>query len=407
MYISNKVLKDEYVANAFKSDASVGHYDWYLVNKNQYNNHLAIEAYDPENSKVDGVYSTSNLPNTLYNKVKDYVNPTTDYLNYSSWLSTTDKSSSINTATQKIKDWFNGYDVAAVSTAYLSALETLDGYENGDIVTCTNISTVKTALEAATTVAAIDAAMALVQKKLTLIPIKPTYPSDTYASIQLQRTLKAGYNSLSLPFGTTVAVLTGRSNAGDWVAQLQTVTYNAQDGYTLYFQKGDGTIEANQPYVLHLAEGAANITNPTWAGQTVSAPSAQTVTPTSGYDGQDGSSDYADWSMQSNFSAGMSMVGKYGIVNSAVGLMMGGAGSTLNAFSAYIQPPSGAAGVKIQSAYTDWDGTITFVPGLPGEWGSFEDSYVYKLSGHRLTRPTRGMNIIRYPDGIVRKVVVR
>ena len=156
MYISNKVLKDEYVANAFKSDASVGHYDWYLVNKNQYNNHLAIEAYDPENSKVDGVYSTSNLPNTLYNKVKDYVNPTTGYLNYSSWLSTTDKSSSINTATQKIKDWFNGYDVAAVSTAYLSALETLDGYENGDIVTCTNISTVKTALEAATTVAAID-----------------------------------------------------------------------------------------------------------------------------------------------------------------------------------------------------------------------------------------------------------
>ena len=192
------------------------------------------------------------------------------------------------------------------------------------------------------------------------------------------------------------------------MAQLQTVTYNAQDGYTLYFQKGDGTIAANQPYVLHLADGAANITNPTFSGQAVSAPSAQTVTPSSGYDGQDDiNSSYEDWTMLSNFTKGFSMAGKYGIVNSAGGLMLGGEGSTLNAFSAYIQPPTGAAGVRVQSAYIDWDGTIDYVPGLPGEASDFEDSAVYDLSGRRISHPVRGLNIIRRPDGTVRKVMAR
>ena len=270
------------------------------------------------------------------------------------------------------------------------------------------VSDAEAALELATSMGELNTAMGLISKRLMLLPAYPSYPADTYTSVVLSRTLKAGYNSLALPFGTTVATLTGRSNAGDWVAQLQTVTYNAQDGYTLYFQKGDGTIAANQPYVLHLADGTANITNPTFSGQAVSAPSAQTVTPSSGYDGQDDiNSSYEDWTMRSNFTKGFSMAGKYGIVNSAGGLMLGGEGSTLNAFSAYIQPPTGAAGVRVQSAYIDWDGTIDYVPGLPGEASDFEDSAVYDLSGRRISHPVRGLNIIRRPDGTVRKVMAR
>ena len=270
------------------------------------------------------------------------------------------------------------------------------------------VSDAEAALELATSMGELNTAMGLISKRLMLLPAYPSYPADTYTSVVLSRTLKAGYNSLALPFGTTVATLTGRSNAGDWVAQLQTVTYNAQDGYTLYFQKGDGNIAANQPYVLHLADGTANITNPTFSGQAVSAPSAQTVTPSSGYDGQDDiNSSYEDWTMRSNFTKGFSMAGKYGIVNSAGGLMLGGEGSTLNAFSAYIQPPTGAAGVRVQSAYIDWDGTIDYVPGLPGEASDFEDSAVYDLSGRRISHPVRGLNIIRRPDGTVRKVMAR
>ena len=81
--------------------------------------------------------------------------------------------------------------------------------------------------------------------------------------------------------------------------------------------------------------------------------------------------------------------------------------STPNAFSAYIQPPVGAAGVKVTSAYVDDDGHVDYVEGLPGEATDFEDSAVYDLSGRRLTQPIRGLNLIRTKDGRIRKVVVR
>lgn len=256
---------------------------------------------------------------------------------------------------------------------------------------------------------------------LHLNPSAPDYAAGTYDVVSLDRTLSAGYYTLALPFNTTIEALTGRTNANDWVAQLQTVTYNGEDGYTLYFQKtakgddaGGGTLSAGQPYVLHLG---ANITGyPSWEDQSVSSVVAQTVTATSGYGnnvGADGT--YASWSMTSNFTAGMDMEGLYGIVNSGTnnqggqgGLKLGGSGSTLNAFSAYITPPTavsqGTHVLRVRVAYVDTDGTTTYIDSSMAENSSSGPTAIYGPDGKRRSRLQPGVNIVRYKDGTVRKI---
>lgn len=156
---------------------------------------------------------------------------------------------------------------------------------------------------------------------LTLAPATtPSHNEGQYRKVFLNRTLKEGLSTIALPFNTTVAALTDRSDANDWVAQLETVTHTqadagTKDEYTLYFKKVEGgVITANKPYVLHL--GAA-VVNPTWTdmadGISVSAASATEQSATKGYTG------YGGWAMSANYEAGMNMEGKYGVVN-GVGL---------------------------------------------------------------------------------------
>lgn len=238
----------------------------------------------------------------------------------------------------------------------------------------------------------------VVKPVLILNPSSPSYVPKIYGTITLSRTFVAGYYTIALPFSTTVAALTGRAaNADDWVAQLSTVTYNAVDGYTLYFNKmTDGAIAANQPYVLHLGDA---VSEPTWTDVEVSAASPTTITPSSGYSATvspDGST-FTDWQMASNFEAGFSMEGLYGIVNSVGGLKRGrGSSAILNAFTAYITPPSGSAGIKVRSAFTDEFGTTTYISGLPAADPSANPSPptdLYDLSGRRIITPRRGLFI--------------
>lgn len=247
----------------------------------------------------------------------------------------------------------------------------------------------------------------VIKPVLVLDPTEtPVIEFSDYGTVTLSRTLPSGYSSLALPFSTTVATLTGRTaNANDWVAQLQTVTYNAEDGYTLYFNKvTSGDITANQPYILHL--GAA-VSNPQWSDMEVAAAEAATVTASNGYGSNVGAAGtFADWSMSSNFEAGMSMSGKYGVVNSAGGLKRGGSTSTLNAFSAYITPPAGSAGVKLQSAFTDEYGNITIVQGVPSDDDAYSNEDLYDLSGRRLDNQqtlSRGIYIRNGHKVLIRK----
>lgn len=242
--------------------------------------------------------------------------------------------------------------------------------------------------------------------RLELNPGNPNYTPDNYSSVTLSRTLKAGYSTIALPFDTSVEELVnGRTPAydsdDDWVAQLDIVTYSAVDGYTLYFQRvTGGTIAANEPYVLHLG---SQVVNPTWTdltdGINVEEAEAASIGASTGYSG------YAGWVMHSNFTPNFAMAGKYGIVNSEGGLMLGsGSSAKLNAFTAYITAPQANPAPRLRVAYVNTDGTTTFIGSLPEEDLQGEPVAIYGPDGQRRSKMQRGVNIVRFADGTTRKV---
>lgn len=248
---------------------------------------------------------------------------------------------------------------------------------------------------------------AVFEEKPNVITLEPTsseYDADQYEKVTLHRTFLQGYNTIALPFDTNVQALTGRNSESDWVAQLSAVTYNQHDGFTLFFQKiSSGIIRAHQPYILYLGE---RVVDPSWTNIDLPAATPATITPSKGYPSTalpNGSSSYADWQMTSNFTAGFPMSGKYGIVNAEGGLKLGGAGSTLNAFTAYITGPSTGSGVKARTSFLDFgdEGTALEKVQLVDE---NEVEGYYSVDGRRLERPGRGIVVVKYRDGRRQKV---
>ena len=229
---------------------------------------------------------------------------------------------------------------------------------------------------------------------LTLTPSEaPSFAAGTYRRVVLNRSLKAGYNSLALPFNTTVEELVGADYdaSTDWVAQLSLVTYNKKDGYSLYFEKKT-EIEANQPYILHLGANKASV-----VFKNVVLVNAASATQTA----TGGASGYADWQMVSNYAASLDMEGKYGVVNASDCLKKGAAGSTLKAYTSYIVY-NGAAPAQVKAAYLDEDEADGLLEVLKG--GTSTEEEIYDLEGRKLPRSQRGINIVRGADGVVRKV---
>ena len=242
-----------------------------------------------------------------------------------------------------------------------------------------------------------------VSKTYTIQVIKPVLvlnPSEApvinyqdYSSVTYSGTLKSGYSTIALPFNTTVETLTGRvANDNDWVAQLSVVTYNAHDGYSLYFSKSN-TIEANQPYILHL--GTA-VNSPVFTNVSVVAAEEATQNATKGVY-------LTDWTMHSNYyDPAFDMNGYYGVVNGEGVLKKGTANSTLKAFHAYIEGPTSA---PVKAAYLDEDEADAILELLKGEETGTEN--IYDLQGRQLPRAGKGINIIRNADGTVRKVMLK
>lgn len=210
----------------------------------------------------------------------------------------------------------------------------------------------------------------------------PDYDVRTYKRVVLQRTLPMGYSTITLPFTYNIGGV-----EGSYVAQLELVTHNQQDGYTLYFKKvSDGIMHPHQPYVLYLP---IEIANPEWGETAVSSPDAQNI-------------QKAGWTMQANYTPGVSMEGKYGIVGGK--LCLGGAGSTINAYTAYFIPPAEAKG-RVRVAMLDNDGTTTYIHSLSDTESDKETTAIYRLDGTKQTALTKGINIVRMQDGSVRKVL--
>ena len=232
---------------------------------------------------------------------------------------------------------------------------------------------------------------------LTLSPSEsPTFAVGTYRRVVLNRTLKAGYNSLTLPFNTTVEEIMGADYDAsiDWAAQLSIVTYNKQDGYSLYFEKSD-EIVANQPYILHLGTQKSSVV---FKNVTLVNAVSEEQTATGGV------SNYADWQMVSNYAVNFDMEDKYGVVNADNCLKKGAAGSSLKAYTAYIIY-NGAAPAQVKVAYLDQDEADGLLEVLKGESSAKE--YIYDLEGRKLPCSQRGINIIRGDDGVVRKVICK
>ena len=228
----------------------------------------------------------------------------------------------------------------------------------------------------------------VVNSELVLYPAATTdLKYNEYSKVTLMRTLRKGYNSIALPFNTTVEELAGEGD-GNWVAQLSTVTYNAKDGYSLYFKKvEDGTMTANQPYILHLAK---EVENPVFNDKEVEA---LTSTEHAAINGVNAS----DWKMVSNYTPKMDMSGKYGVVNADGCLKIGGADSYLNAFTAYIEF-TGSQSRQVRTLFVGDE-----ADGIDGVQSEEDQTLMYDLQGRRVYEGASGIVIIRNADGSVRK----
>ena len=213
---------------------------------------------------------------------------------------------------------------------------------------------------------------------------------DYYKTVNLGWALKSGYSTIALPFNTTVKDIVGDSydEDEDWVAQLSVVTYNARDGYSLYFEK-KSDIVANQPYILHL--GSA-VDTPVFNNISVAVAATASQYTTKGV------KDANQWVLHSNYNPTFDMEGYYGVVGEKI--KKGAEGSSLKAFHAYIEGPA-AAGVK--AAYLDDDEADGLLEVLRGE--VLGDECVYDLQGRQLPKAGKGINIIRSADGSIKKVL--
>lgn len=202
-----------------------------------------------------------------------------------------------------------------------------------------------------------------------------------YSVVSILRTLPSGHSTITFPFDYNISAI-----EGGYAAQLALVTYNAQDGYTLFFEKvADGLMKANQPYLLSLPY---EIANPIWTDITVFTPNAGCI-------------EVDGWTMQANYTPGLSMEGKYGIAGGK--FCKGTATATINAYAVYFTPPS-TANTRVKAAVLDDNGEITYIGQLETD-GQEHIPTIYRIDGSRLQRMQKGINIVRMQDGTVRKVI--
>jgi hypothetical protein len=212
----------------------------------------------------------------------------------------------------------------------------------------------------------------------------PALEYSEYAEITLSRTLSEGHSTLTLPFDTEIRTISNDSEA--YVAQLALVTYNKSDGYTLYFQKvTDGQMVANQPYVVYLPNA---IKNPIWKNVTVVTPNAESI-------------EVSNWTMQGNYTPGLSMSGKYGIADGE--FCLGTEKSSINAYTAYFTF-LGTENVRTRVAVMDEGGNTTYIGELKDLDGNAAEE-VFGIDGMRLPEMRKGINIVRQKDGSVRRIV--
>lgn len=191
-----------------------------------------------------------------------------------------------------------------------------------------------------------------------------------YRKITLKRTIPAGLSTIALPFATTLeALAVGTSNAGAKAYVLKNVGVDSEKGYVFYFNEVEGGIlTAGMPYVIYLEN---EVDRPVWYSEEGIRLS-----------GNAGSVTCGAWNFAANFSAGKSMEGLYGVVNSPDPsdggkrinrIMKGGSGAVLNAYSASFEMaeadnstgPAYSAPMQSRSAANKASGSDDTVEAVP------------------------------------------
>ena len=204
---------------------------------------------------------------------------------------------------------------------------------------------------------------------------------ENYSEVVLERTFSAGYSTATFPFDYNISEV-----ANAFAAQLKLVTYNSNDGYTLYFEK-KGYMYANQPYVVYLPVEIKGPRN--FGAKDIKVPDAQSII-------------VNGWTMQANYTPEFPMHGNYGI---AGGLLCRGEGKNakINAYTAYFIPPTTQI-VRTRVAILDEWGNATFIGEVKDGVLQTEEG-IFGLDGVRQNELRKGVNIVKSKDGTVRKVL--
>lgn len=180
-------------------------------------------------------------------------------------------------------------------------------------------------------------------------------------NVTMTRSFPAGWSTICLPFETTVAAL--------GAAQAQAFTAFA-DNVLTFDKVDDGNLAANTPYLIYFEEAKDLSAAPIYMPADIESSMPESVT-------------FGDVTFTGNYTAGMSMVGLYGVAeqNGAQYIMKGSAGSTLGSTGAYFTVSGTTAGVNTLSLDIEGEGT-TGIESIVAEEGQAFD--VYTLTGVKI-----------------------
>lgn len=184
-------------------------------------------------------------------------------------------------------------------------------------------------------------------------------------TILLKRTFKAGWNTICLPFPSSITLL------GDGVKAYTLQSVNTNGG--LVFSSASTFIK-NTPYLVYFPNEVKNVK---FTSKTIN----ETRTA--------GSKVAGDWTFTGTYVPSISMEGKWGVVNEGGKVRKGGAGSTMKGTRAYLTY-NGSASINEMRFIID--GEETNITEIDGEPLSYD---VYNLNGMLVRKNATDLNGLR------------
>ena len=182
-------------------------------------------------------------------------------------------------------------------------------------------------------------------------------------TVVLNRTFKAGWNTVCLPFPVTAARLG---------TNVTTYTLSTPSGDAITFSKTSSAIAKNTPFLANFPSEEDNIT---FTNRTINEDKTPLV------------KTCGDWTFTGSYEPSISMEGKWGVVNDGSKVRKGGASSTLKSTRAYLEY-NGTANVNEMRIIIDGEETtITEIDGMPV--GNFD---VYNLQGVRVRQNVNSLD---------------